>query len=125
MKPPNLNDRSMNRAGGRGASRQAFAWQAAKFRRARGQWVLMIRNAMQWAKCPRSTDLVRRVAYVRIMGKGEREWDYDNLVGGGKMVFDAMIEAGLIVDDSAKWCVREYSQERGPVSGLRLEVTDA
>ncbi len=124
MKPPNLNDHRVNRAGGKSSgARSAFAAQAARYRKARGQWGLLLRSQKQLARCPDATTK-RRVLYVRIMGPREKEWDYDNLVGGGKMVFDAMIGVGLLVDDSSKWCEREYKQERGAESGLRVEVTD-
>ncbi len=124
MKPPNLNDHRVNRAGGKSSgARAAFAAQAARYRKARGQWVVLLRNQKQISECPDAT-AKRRVLYVRIMGPREKEWDYDNLVGGGKMVFDAMIGAGLPVDDSSKWSDRENKQERGAESGLRVEVTD-
>lgn len=123
-RPPNLNDHLVNRSGGHSAAfKRAYAATAGRYRRVRDQWTLLIRNQMQWASCPNATG-ARRVVYTRIMGTREREWEFDNLVGGGKPVFDAMKRAGLIVDDSVKLCMREYAQERGAKSGLRLEVSD-
>lgn len=124
LKPPNLNGRSVNRAGGRsGSVRRAFAAEAARYRKARGIWTWLIANAAQRAGCPRATGK-RRVVYVRIMGPRERSWDEDNLIGGGKMVFDALVAAGLLVDDNRAMCERAYAEERGPESGLRLEISD-
>jgi hypothetical protein len=124
LKPPNLNGRSVNRAGGRAASvRRAFAAEAARYRRARGVWLLMIKNAAQLTGCPAASGK-RRVVYTRIMSPRERSWDEDNLMGGGKMVFDALKAAGLLVDDNRAMCEREYAEERGPESGLRLEISD-
>jgi hypothetical protein len=37
--------------------------------------------------------------------------DHANLVGGAKLVVDAIRDAGLIVDDSDKWMVAAYKQE--------------
>jgi len=124
LKPPNMNDHQVNRAGGKSRdARQAFAGQAGRYRRAKGNWLMLLQNAKQLAGVPDAKGK-RRVVYVRIIGPREREWDYDNLVGGGKMVFDAMTNVGLIVDDKSALCEREYRQERGAASGLRVEVTD-
>ena len=124
LKPPNLNDHAVNKAGGRSrAVRQAFGAQAAIYRRARDTWMLLIKNAAQLAGCPPATRK-RRIVYIRIMGPRERSWDEDNLIGGGKMVFDALSRAGVLVDDKRTMCEREYLEERGPESGLRVEVTD-
>lgn len=124
MKPPNLNDHAVNRAGGRSrAGRQALAAQAGQYRKARDGWTLLVKNAAQLASCPAATGK-RRVVYVRIMGPRERSWDEDNLIGGGKMVFDALKSAGVLVDDNRALCEREYREERGPASGLRMEVSD-
>lgn len=125
LKPPNLNDHAVNRAGGKSrAVRQAFAAQAGKYRNARTLWQMLVSEQMRASSC-KAAKGKRRIVYTRIMGPREREWDFDNLVGGGKMVFDAMIRAGLLIDDSAKWCEREYRQERGAESGLRVEVTES
>jgi hypothetical protein len=54
----------------------------------------------------------RRVTLTRLIGKGKREYDYGNLVGGFKSVLDAMVRAGLLVDDSGRWVEERYQQEK-------------
>jgi Holliday junction resolvase RusA-like endonuclease len=120
---PNANDRVVNRSSRNKAMKRAFAVMGAKYRKQRGEWTLLVRNAMQLKAVPKATQ-PRRVTIIRLYSGREREWDYGNLVGGCKPVLDAMKAAGLIVDDSPKWSEQIYKQERGAESGLRVEVTD-
>ena len=118
-KPPNLNDHLVNRGG---RNRSAYAAQSAVYGKVRDGWISRIIVEMRNQGIPDATGPMR-VEYTRIMGKREREWDFDNLVGGGKIIFDAMVRARLIVDDSPRLCERHYEQVRGPVTGLRLRVS--
>lgn len=99
-----------------------YAAQGAIYRKVRDGWISRIIVEMRNQGIPNATGPMR-VEYTRIMGKREREWDFDNLVGGGKIIFDAMVKARLIVDDSPKLCERHYEQARGEKSGLRLRVS--
>ena len=59
----------------------------------------------------------RHVSITRVMGKGQREFDYGNLVGGCKPIPDVLQELRLIHDDSPKWVTIEYKQRK-------LEIDD-
>lgn len=122
-KVPNANDRVVNRSSRNKAMKRAFAIMGAKYRSQRGMWKLLVRHAMQEARVPTATKK-RTIALTRLYSGREREWDYGNLVGGCKVVLDAMVDAGLLVDDSPKWSEQIYKQERGAESGLRVEVTE-
>lgn len=65
----------------------------------------------------------RNVKIIRYMGKGKREFDFDNLVGGAKFVIDALKEVGLIYDDSPEWINVEYKQEKANEAYFRVEVS--
>lgn len=49
--------------------------------------------------------------------------DHANLVGGCKMVIDAIRDSGLIVDDSDKWMVATYKQDLASKSPTRKPLT--
>lgn len=82
----------------------------------------------------------REVAFTRIMGRGEREWDSDNVVAGLKYVRDALqaflkakngcppiAGAGIIVDDSHVWAEfprPEQVRSTDGRPGLRIVVRD-
>ena len=48
----------------------------------------------------------------------------ENLAGGFKPVCDALVQLRVLVDDSPRWLVAEYRQERTKrgVKGFRLEI---
>ncbi len=65
----------------------------------------------------------RQVRFIRVLGKGEREMDRDNLAFALKGAQDALRRGGYIYQDSPKWLEVSYEQdgtrrELGP----RLEV---
>lgn len=87
----------------------------------------------------------RSVAIVRLMGRGQRPYDLgDGMQGGAAMLRDAMQVtryrwkrgvpmpigvvpgAGIVWDDSARWSVWTYAQERAPDGkpGVRIEITE-
>lgn len=56
----------------------------------------------------------RRAYLVRRYAKGCRHFDFDDLCYGGKPMVDAMVATGLLVDDSPKWFLAAYAQEKAP-----------
>lgn len=120
---------------------------AAIYRRARDRMARDLRLLSGGSDAPPSPTSVsdygsrtprREVLFTRIMGKGQRPWDDDNLAAALKYVRDAMQMArrvgkrtiwgaGIIVDDSAKWAhfppaLQERSVDGRP--GLRIRVRD-
>jgi hypothetical protein len=85
-------------------------------------WALLAEAINQGAPM---ADGPRRVRITRIIGKGGRMFDPDNLVGGAKPLVDELVAARLIVDDTAAAAEIEYAQERGPVAGTRIEIEEA
>jgi hypothetical protein len=107
-----LNDHAINA----GASR----WQ---YGRDREIWRLMLANARQLHAIPRPQGK-RYLVLTRVFSGRERERDLDNLIGAAKPVLDAMVKAGLLVDDAPKFLDCTYRQERGSVSGVRVELSE-
>lgn len=99
--------RSLNaHRGNYGAQRWAYkadreAWQ---------QWFIVARRNQD---IPEATGK-RRVTITRLIGYQQREFDHDNLVGGCKVVVDAMVRAGLLVSDKPADVEVTYRQERRP-----------
>lgn len=58
----------------------------------------------------------RKMAVTITAYRSRRITDHANLVGGCKMVVDAIRDAGLIKDDSDKWACIAYVQELASVS---------
>lgn len=109
-KPPSMNDHSPN------ANTARF-----QYRKERDAWGWLLKLAMGERHIPRANER-RRLAITRIIGPREREYDYDNLVGGCKALLDAMVKAGLVLNDNARWLTATYAQERGAASGVRVDV---
>jgi len=55
-----------------------------------------------------------RVYFTRYWKRGKYGYDYGNLVGGFKPLLDALVRAGLLVDDSPKHITEYYDQRRSP-----------
>lgn len=102
---------SANRYLVNGGGRQAAIVSGAKYRKERDKWIRALMALARNEGIPKAT-VKRRITLTRIIGKGQRQFDYSNLVGGAKYVLDACREAGLIVDDSPKWCIDVYEQRR-------------
>lgn len=66
----------------------------------------------------------RNVTFTRHYAGREREMDHANMVGGMKGAVDAMVRAGLLVDDSPKWFAAEYRQVRSDRSGLHVLIEE-
>jgi hypothetical protein len=95
---------------------------AHKYRTFRNVWANDLRVCKQSLGIPNATGK-RLITITRLMGKGQREYDYDNLVAGSKPVLDAMkpsasrrgrqmLGAFLIVDDGPNDVQVTYLQER-------------
>ena len=85
-----------------GASR----WRYAKERDEWSQWIavkLRVRGQAGNA---------RRVTFERRYAGRQREMDLANMVAGLKSCVDAMVRAGLLVDDSPRWLDDRYEQRR-------------
>lgn len=116
----------------------------AIYARTRDEWAMALEMLARQEGIPSATGK-RRVTFVRLMGKGQRAFDDDDLVGGCKLVRDAMRKpqpwtkkvgklkvpmmtagASLIVNDSAKWIEAVYVQERAADGrpGTRIELED-
>jgi len=54
----------------------------------------------------------RRVWFTRHYGARKRDFDYANLVGGGKPLIDTLVRCGYFVDDSPKLMIAYYKQEK-------------
>lgn len=134
--PPSLNDYLQNK--GRGS------W---AYRKVRDEWCLALLTAI--AKLGPGRDPCypsgkRRVVFTRVFCGRERERDYVNLVGGMKLIVDVMGPSRtyeradkkgrkrtqmvpgvkLLLDDTPALLEDVYRQERGELSGLRIEITE-
>lgn len=66
----------------------------------------------------------RRVVITRLYSKHGRERDRGNLIGGCKMLLDAMTRAGLIVDDREQYVEDHYHQRRAPAPGTLVLIEE-
>lgn len=111
----------------------------------RDAWAQILTTLARYHGIPAATGK-RRVTFIRLMGKGQRAFDDDDLIGGCKLVRDAMRRpkpwtkrvgkarvsmltagASLIVDDSARWLEATYVQERAAdgVTATRIVIEEA
>ena len=63
--------------------------------------------------------------YVRITRYSDargKVLDVGNMVGGCKALVDAMVNVGILVDDSPEFCSIYYRQMRGTINEVRFEV---
>ena len=109
---------------------------AYRYRAFRNVWAADLRTCKQSLRIPDATGK-RLVTITRMMGKGQREYDYDNLVAGAKAVVDAMKPpanrrgrqvngASLIVNDDPKHVLVTYTQERSALGepGTLITIED-
>lgn len=89
------------------------------------------RDAWQWElKVARINERIpiavakRRVTLVRVMGKGQREFDIDNLVGGAKCAVDAMVREGLLMGDARDQVELVYEQKRAEKPGVIVIIEE-
>ncbi len=108
-------------------TRERTHWRAR--RRQEKAWEMVIR-------CQVSVDdtTTNRRRAVRVISyRRQRITDVANLIGGAKGLIDCLVRAGLLVDDSDRWCSIAYHQrlrshEANPRPGqdaIVVEVEDA
>jgi hypothetical protein len=82
-----------------------------RYKRERNAWLLLLRSAKATLGVPDAKSK-RRVIIERFYSGRQRQYDHANLVGGCKAAVDAMVLAGLLVDDSPHWAEIYYRQSR-------------
>jgi hypothetical protein len=104
----------------RSAKNGRVAGARAVFRRELGQW-------QSWMRVARMNNGItpprgkRRVTITRLIGYRQREFDRDNLVGGGKAIVDAMVREGLLLGDDPTRSEVHYEQvRRDGALGIRV-----
>jgi hypothetical protein len=86
------------------------------YARERDLWVMLFMVAARSAGVPRVA-APRRVTFTRRYSGRKQLRDHANVIGGMKPVVDAMVRAGLLVDDSPEWFEAYYRQERAAHGG--------
>lgn len=59
---------------------------------------------------------------TRFYKKGKRPFDTGNLIGGFKPTIDALVETGLLRDDSPQWLQAWYFQKPSPTGKDVVEL---
>jgi len=107
--------------------------------RERAHWATRRRQEKAWElviRCQTSvedTTTSRRRAVKIISYRRQRITDVANLIGGAKGLVDCLVRAGLLVDDSDRWCSIAYHQrlrshDDNPMPGrdsIVVEIEDA
>ena len=66
----------------------------------------------------------RRVTLTRLIDKGQRAFDEDNLRTGCKPIVDAMVKAGMLVGDRPQDAEIHYAQTKAIGGGLYVELEE-
>ncbi len=109
---PSLNARMVN-SGPRGFL----------YRRERDTWCWELRAVRLLRKMPKATGR-RRVTLTRIYGGQQKERDVDNLIGGAKCVVDALVDEGMLKDDSPALAEIHYAQSHGRPRGMLFTIEE-
>lgn len=92
------------------------------YQRLRNDILMLVMTYGQWV--PKATG-PRKVTVIRLIGKGGRKYDLDNLVGGGcKPLLDVLVKQKLLLGDAPHQVVVAYEQERGKEHGTRVEIEE-
>lgn len=94
-----------------GGSRWAYA-------KERDEWTWWFRKARRENHIT-DTTTKRRVTLTRYYGGRQREFDQDNYATGAKPIVDAMVRAGLLVDDKCEYADISYVQIHTDVAEQR------
>ena len=90
---------------------KVFRWHWAKKLRLRKTYQIYIRSAMNKLKYRKTKK--KEAFELVITTTVKRKYDYDNLVGGAKILVDALVREGFIYDDSPLYVKTRYSQFTG------------
>lgn len=112
VEPPSQNVISSNRGAGR--------WKYKAIRDEFEQWLDAKARKVGISKATGR----RRVHILRQYGSRGKVRDRGNLIGGCKPLLDAMISAGMIVDDAPQWIEDHYEQERASQGGVVITVEE-
>lgn len=104
-----LNKRAINDRGAAGA----------KYRKQREGWAWDLRVLRVDQRIPHAVGM-RRATLTRLYSGREQAFDQDNLTGGMKLVVDAMVREGLLVDDKPAVAEIHHLQVRAGQSGLLI-----
>lgn len=108
----------------RGTNRGAWAVRNAyKADRDMAQW--LVKEKRLALRIPKATSQ-RRLTLTRFYGPSGRQYDIQNLVGGGKALVDAFVREGLLVDDRPEFAEIHHLQERalrGAIGVLLEEIS--
>lgn len=94
-----------------------------RYGKARDAWQLEFRNLRLLRRIPRAMTK-RRVTLTRYFDGRQREWDADNFATGAKLVVDAMVREGLLVDDRREFAEIHYLQVRSTPRGLGVLIEE-
>ncbi len=109
---PSLNDRKVNA----GPTRWSYS-------KERDAWCLHFRcERLRWSIPPAIGK--RRAYFTRLITGRQQVMDYGNLVGGFKVIVDAMVIEKLLSDDSPEFLADYYSQRRSTVGGVHIMLED-
>ena len=86
------------------------------YKRTRDSWQALLRNMRLLQGMPKATSK-RRVTITRHYAGRQRAFDRDNLATGCKVIVDAMVRAGLLVNDDAGNAEIHYAQSKQPEAG--------
>ena len=111
--PPSLNERLHNA----GPTR----W---KYARLRDEWALLFTVERLRLAIPKATGK-RVVTLQRLYNGRQQERDYGNLVGGCKLVIDAMVKCHLLQDDAPSMLDDTYLQQKSGRKGLLVTIREA
>ena len=111
-------DREIKSGNARIVNGSVTRWVYAKNRDA-WQWELRTARLLQGA--PKATGK-RRVTLTRHYTGRQRPFDRDNLATGCKVVVDAMVREGLLVNDDAGSAEIHYAQAKSETPGVAIVV---
>lgn len=110
--PPSLNSRLYNA----GPRRWAY-------KRERDTWTLEVRNMRLLRRLPIATTR-RRVTLTRQFTGRQKLRDVDNLIGGAKIIVDALVLEGLLLGDAEIHAEIHYGQVQAAPAGLVVLIEE-
>lgn len=93
-----------------------------RYKTDRTAWQWSIRAARLAFKVPKAKGR-RRITLTRLYNGRQREWDRDNLIGGMKVIVDALVLEGLLVGDDPASAEIHYAQHPG-LRGLKIQIEE-